>query len=690
MKNSIELLAPAGNETALRAAVQSGADAVYIGGMKFGARHSAKNFTIEDIKKQTQYCHLYGVDVHVTVNTLIKERELNSVVEYAGELSDAGVDALIIQDIGAAKLIHKELPDMQLHGSTQMTVTSLDGVKYLEELGFSRVVLARELNKKEIETRCAGARAEIETFAHGAICMCYSGQCLMSSILGGRSGNRGRCAQPCRLNYTMLEKGKPCGNAYMLSPRDMALVRHLKELRDIGVSSLKIEGRLKRAEYVSAVVGVYRKYLDSFKEVEKADMRELHDAFSRSGFTDGYFTGNLGEAMMSHKNPGNENNSFTDEAKKRTQPDANVRKIPVNISGTMHKGEPVKISVFDDDGNFAEAVGTINVEKADYSPIGKQRFLSQLIKMGATPFEAKEMYADIDEDATVPIKEINSARREALDKLAGQRSQRLQRCVISDWKIKREVCRTKHDLKLSAEVRTIEQGRTAAESGIDLIYAPQGVCEKLKDEFPNIEIVTRCEDIFHEQKINTNSAAISSNAALYHYKKSGIRLYGTHRLNIFNSESLENYRGFELVTLSPELRLGEISDIAKNSDVPFELIGYGRIPLMLMKNCPIKAMGKCQKHKDKITLKDRKGEEFPIICHKGCIAELLNSKPLYMADKIEDLKKTGAERIKLLFTTESPKQCAKIVGIYNDALRGNVTSLRENTFTRGHYYRGVE
>ena len=180
MKNSIELLAPAVNETALRAAVQSGADAVYIGGMKFGARHSAKNFTIEDIKKQTQYCHLYGVDVHATVNTLIKERELNSVVEYAGELSDAGVDALIIQDIGAAKLIHKELPDMQLHGSTQMTVTSLDGVKYLEELGFSRVVLARELNKKEIETICAGARAEIETFAHGAICMCYSGQCLMS------------------------------------------------------------------------------------------------------------------------------------------------------------------------------------------------------------------------------------------------------------------------------------------------------------------------------------------------------------------------------------------------------------------------------------------------------------------------------------------------------------------------------
>lgn len=690
MRNSIELLAPAGNEAALRAAVQSGADAVYIGGMKFGARHSAKNFTIEDIKKQTKYCHLYGVDVHVTVNTLIKEKELNSVIDYAGELSDAGVDALIVQDIGAAKLIHKELPDMELHGSTQMTVTSLDGVKYLEELGFSRVVLARELNKKEIETICAGARAEIETFAHGAICMCYSGQCLMSSMLGGRSGNRGRCAQPCRLNYTLLEKGKPQGSAYMLSPRDMALVRHLKELRDIGVSSLKIEGRLKRAEYVSAVVGVYRKYLDSFKEVEKADMRELHDAFSRSGFTDGYFTGSLGDAMMSHKNPGNENNTFTDEAKKRALPEANVRKIPVSISGTMRKGEPVRVSVFDDEGNFAEAIGEINADKAEHSPIGRQRFLSQLTKMGATPFEAKEMYADIDEDAAVPIKEINSVRREALDALALMRSQRPKKRVIKASLIKKEVCRPGHELKFSAEVRTVEQGRAAAENGIDLIYAPQGVCEKLKEEFPNIEAVTRCEDIFREQKINTGAAAISSNAALYHYRKSGIRLYGTHRLNIFNSESLENYRGFELVTLSPELRLSEIEDIARHSDVPFELIGYGRIPLMLMKNCPIRAMGKCQKHTDKVTLKDRMGEEFPIICHKGCIAELINSKPVYMADKLEDLRKTGADRIKLIFTVESPKQCAKMVRIYYDALKGAVTSLRENTFTRGHYYRGVE
>ncbi|MDO5398077.1 MAG: DUF3656 domain-containing protein [bacterium] len=689
MNKSIELLAPAGNETALHAAVQSGADAVYIGGTKFGARHSAKNFTIDDIMKQTEYCHLYGVDVHVTVNTLIKEKELSEVVEYARELNSVGVDALIIQDMGAAELIHKALPDMQLHASTQMTVTSLEGVKYLEDMGFSRVVLARELNKKEIETICAGARAEIEVFAHGAICMCYSGQCLMSGILGGRSGNRGRCAQPCRLNYTMLENGKSCGSAYVLSTKDMALVRHLKELRDIGVSSLKIEGRLKRAEYVSAVVGVYRKYIDSDAEVSKQDMRELHDAFSRSGFTDGYFTGNLGAPMMSHKNPGNDNNTFTDEAKKRAMSDSNVRKIPVSISGSMHKGEPIRVSVFDSEGNFAEAEGKEAVEKAANKPLDKRRFIAQLVKTGSTPFEVTEMYTDMDDDVTAPIKDINGARREALEKLASIRSSRpTGRSLAAE--LPKKVKRQEVQVKFSAEVRTAEQGRAAAESGIDLIYAPAEAASELQRNFKDIEIVTRTEEIFREQRILTGAASVSSNAAIQHYGKSGIRLYGTHRLNVFNAASLEHYRKLTLVTISPELRLSEIKDIAEHSNIPFELIGYGRIPLMLMKNCPIKAMGRCQKHKDKISLKDRRGEEFPIICRKGCMAELLNSKPMYMADKLSDLIKTGASRIKLVFTLETPQQCRRIIKIYKEALNGSVSKMRENTFTRGHYYRGVE
>ena len=685
MKHKIELLSPAGSEAALHAAVQSGADAVYFGGMKFGARHSAKNFTTEDIKKHADYCHLYGVDVHVTVNTLIKEREMPEVIDYVRSLSDAGADALIIQDIGAAELIHRAVPEMQLHASTQMTVTDLDGVKYLEDMGFSRVVLARELNMREIERICAHAKAEIEVFAHGAICMCYSGQCLMSSIIGGRSGNRGRCAQPCRLAYELLDKGKPCGSAYVLSPKDMALVKHLDELKNIGVSSLKIEGRLKRAEYVSAVTGIYRKYLDSGADVSKEDMRELHDAFSRSGFTDGYFTGRLGSDMMSHRNPGNENNTFTKAAVMRAQPDANIRKIPVSISGSLHIGEPVTISVFDETGAFAQAKGEALGEKALNRPLGDERFREQLAKTGSTPFVCSEVFTDIDAEAIVPVKEINRVRRDALDMFAAQKSQRPKRRTVGFDLTYPKVMRAEKQQRFSADVRTAEQGREAAKRGIDLIYAPADVCAVLHKEYPDIELVTKTEDIFRAEKYSASSLTVSSNAAIYRYK--GKRLYGTHRLNVFNSHTLDHYRDLALVTLSPELRIEEIREISAHTDAAFELIGYGRLPLMLMKNCPLKAMGRCQKRSDTMTLRDRRGEEFPVICRKGCIAELLNSKPLFMADRLGDIAKTGAERIRLIFTTETPHMCGHIIDMYTGA---EGASMRENTFTRGHYYRGVE
>ena len=283
MKTRMELLAPAGGMRELKAAVGSGADAVYMGAAAFSARAGAGNFTEEEMREAVRYAHTYGVKVHCAINTLIKENEFCEAVSTAVIAAKCGVDALIIQDIGFAGHIRKVLPDIELHASTQMTVTSLEGVRYLEKMGFSRVVLARELSLSEIEYIAKNAKAEIEVFVHGAICVCYSGQCLMSSILGGRSGNRGRCAQPCRLPYELTEGEKICGSGYILSPKDMALIKHLDKLRKAGVASLKIEGRLKSAEYVSAVVGVYRKYLDSDGEVTDEDMAELKNAFSRSG-----------------------------------------------------------------------------------------------------------------------------------------------------------------------------------------------------------------------------------------------------------------------------------------------------------------------------------------------------------------------------------------------------------------------
>ena len=688
----MELLAPAGNAAALHAAVQSGADAVYIGGPKFNARKSADNFTVEDIKTYADYCHIYGVDVHIAFNTLIKEKELPYIAEYAYELNDAGVDALIIQDIGAAEIIRKAVPDMALHASTQMTVTSLEGVKYLEDKGFSRVVLARELSRKEIEYICKNSKAEIEVFVHGAICMCYSGQCLMSSILGGRSGNRGCCAQPCRLSYDLLENGSKAGSGYILSPKDMALINELKALYDIGVSSLKIEGRLKSPEYVSAVVGIYRKYLDNIRPVSRDDMQELRNAFSRNGFTDGYFTQNIGGNMMSGGNSP-KINSFSDEALKRADINSNTRKIPVNIKGTLKENEALEVMLCADDvkngdTKYGHAKGTQKSERAINKPLDKDRLISQLQKLGDTPFEAVNTEISLAEGITIPIKEINAVRRQAVEELTRELSSRPigRKCEVKTDSLNRQ----KPKITLTAEVNTLEQAEAAVKSGIKVIYAPQKIIGDIKKLSGDTKIITKGSEIFREEQITTDGILVSSPAAIRHYN--GKEIYGDFRLNIFNSETANSLETLKTVTLSPELNLGEIRALTENTNAAIEIIGYGRIPLMIMKNCPVKALGKCQKGKRIYTLRDRKNEEFPIICNADCTAKILNSKPIYMADKLDDVKKLKINSIRLIFTVENFAQCDKIISVYKSALDENDYShaLEQNTFTRGHYYRGVE
>lgn len=689
---SMELLAPAGSPSALRAAVQSGADAVYLGVDMFGARQSAENFTLDELSHWVDYCHLYGVDVHVTVNTLIKNNELSLLTDYVKRLNEARVDALIVQDIGAADVIKNTVPDMTLHASTQMTVTSLEGVKYLENMGFSRVVLARELNEKEIAYICKNAEAEIEVFVHGAICMCYSGQCLMSSILGGRSGNRGRCAQPCRLPYELTEKGKRVGQGYILSPKDMSLVNELGTLKRIGVKSLKIEGRLKRAEYVSAVVGVYRKYLDNPKKATEQDIQELTDAFSRTGFTDGYFKGQLGKAMMSHKSPGNSaDNKFTAKAIARTSENANIRKIPVNIMGTLKNGEPLEVTMYDRDGNCASVSGTLNAEAAINKPLDEARLQEQLSKLGSTPFEAVSVQVHADEGITIPVKEINSLRRSAADELMKKRSERAVG-RSNDCEILTRCSREKPDIILTAEVNNSEQLEAAINGDIKRIYAPLGTLKnkRLADMAKNkgIDLVAKATDIFSEQDISSDAVLVSSPAAIYRY--GGKRLYGDFRLNIFNSCTAQHFSQLEGVTLSPELNIHEIQDILEYTTAKTEIIGYGHLPLMIMRNCPVKAMGKCQEGKQVYTLRDRKNEEFPIVCGDGCRAVLLNSKPIFLADKITDLLNLKINSIRLIFTVEKFSQCGKIIDVYKRALDGEkIEPLRENTFTRGHFYRKV-
>lgn len=688
---SIELLAPAGSPAALRAAVQSGADAVYLGIDTFGARQSAENFSLDELPKWIDYCHLYGVDVHVTVNTLIKNNELSKLSECVKRLNNAHADALIIQDLGAAEIIKNTVPDMTLHASTQMTVTSLEGVKYLENMGFSRVVLARELSKNEIEYICKNARAEIEVFVHGAICMCYSGQCLMSSILGGRSGNRGRCAQPCRLPYELMEKGQCAGRGYILSPKDMSLINELGTLNEAGVKSLKIEGRLKRAEYVSAVVGIYRKYIDNPKEVTAQDMQELKDAFSRTGFTDGYFKGQLGKAMMSHKISGNSSdNKFTADAVLRTSENANARKIPVNIVGTLKEGAPLEVVMYDNDSNCSDAVGTLNSEIAVNKPLDKTRFKEQLLKLGSTPFEAISAEVYTDSGITIPVKEINAVRRTAVDGLIKKRIER-HTGRICDSELFTAHERKENDIILTAEVSSEEQLEAAIQAGIKRVYAPARIMNKRlvgMAQSNRTELVEKASEIFSGQEITSDAVLVSSPAAVYKYAEK--RLYGDFRLNVFNSRTAEHFSKLQGITLSPELNLHEIRDILKYTTAQTEIIGYGHLPLMIMKNCPVRAMGKCQKGRQIYTLRDRKNEEFPIICSNDCRSVLLNSKPLFTADKITDLTDLKINSIRLIFTVEKFSQCGKIIDVYKRAMKGEkIEPMRENTFTRGHLYRGV-
>lgn len=690
MNKTMELLAPAGGVKELKAAVQSGADAVYIGAASFSARAGADNFTQDVMREAVGYAHAYGVKVHCAINTLIKESELQEAIDTAISANECGVDAIIIQDIGLASHIKRVLPDMELHASTQMTVTSLEGVRYLEEKGFSRVVLARELSLEEIEYIAKNAKAEIEVFVHGAICMSYSGQCLMSSILGGRSGNRGRCAQPCRLPYDLVERDKVCESGYILSPKDMALIKHLPKLKKAGVASLKIEGRLKSAEYVSAVVGVYRKYLDNPQKVKDEDLTELKNAFSRSGFTDGYLTANLGKEMMSHKNPANNSGStYTDEAKMRAEGKL-VKKLPIDIYASLKEDDVFRVTGYGKDGICAVCEGTVKSEKAVNRPMDSERIEQQIRKLGDTPFAVDSITVDVDDGITVPIKEINEVRRRLCDELWSEISKTESKRVNS-VPLEFQVNNSSPKIYLSAEVRTKEQGEAVLKTGgVKRIYASPDVAAELLKICKDTEIVSKTSEILSDEDIKTDTVSVSSPGAIYRYGK--MAKYGEWRLNVYNSLTAAEFSSLKCITLSPELTLAEIKEIRGHiKGVETEVIGYGHIPLMLMKNCPVKAMGRCQKGKCIYKLRDRKGMEFPIVCTKGCRAVLLNSKPIYTADITDDIIKTKINCIRLNFTVENPNECGKIINVYRAATAGeNVPKMQENTFTRGHLRRGVK
>jgi len=672
----LELLSPAGSYESLIAAVQSGADAVYLGGTKFGARQSAANFDVPEMKKWIDYCHLYGVKVYVTVNTLIKNSEISELETYIKDLNNINVDGVIVQDFGVLSIIRAVAPELQIHGSTQMTATSLEDVKFLENLGFTRVVLARELSAEQIRHIATNTDCEIEVFVHGALCMSYSGQCLMSSILGGRSGNRGRCAQPCRLPYTLENVDKPV-SGFLLSPRDLCLVNRLNMLKDAGVTSLKIEGRLKRAGYVSTVVGIYRKCLDENVKASSEDMKALSDAFGR-GFTAGFFGGETGKKMMNSENSSNAaENVFSKAALERCREDAAFRKIEVSVKATARLGESLSVVMEDIDGNTVTCISDVLCEKAQKTPVSADRIKEALMKFGGSPYKCSLIEVSADEGIIIPVSAINGVRRTLVEEMNNKRVSRKKRETYT--LPEKDFVRKSKKIEIYCEVTTPEQLNIAKRLGIKNIIAS----EKIGAPIIKAPLVTS-SGVARGNRVYVSSIGQIENSEAF-------EIIGGHRLNITNSYSADFYSGYmNRAVLSPELSLKEISSLTSGTDLDCGVIVYGRLDLMLCANCPVKAAGKCSKGATIPFLKDRKGERFPVLCSDNCTARILNSKPVYMADKWQDVENSGVGFAVLVFTTETEKETENIITEYMRASEGEKAgSMAENTFTRGHFYRGI-
>lgn len=668
MKKRAELLAPAGGEKALFAAVAAGADAVYLGADRFSARSGADNFSLGNLGKYIDYCHVRGVRVHMAANTLVKEHERADFLRYVTEAYNMGIDAVIIQDIGMAMHLRSALPGLELHASTQMTVSTPEGAKALERLGFGRIVLSRELTKDEIKEIRAATDAELEVFVHGALCWCYSGQCLMSSIIGRRSGNRGMCAQPCRLPYTVIKDGKGVKSGYPMSPRDLCLADEVRGLCDMGIDSFKIEGRLKSEQYVATTVGVYRKCIDG-GAVSDGDMRALMGTFNRSGFTKGWYGG--AKNFMSGASPSNmAKNEIAPEYARFVHP-GEVRRVPADIYAQVKLGEPLEVTMLDRDGNAATARGSVCAESARMKALDADRLSVQLTKLGESCFYAASCEVSIDDGTALPVSEINAVRRAACALLAEQRAKKHAPAEIvcaAPSGVRGEV----EEQYITAVCRTREQAMAAVAAGADRICAPESALAAVPEGAVKITLLRGVG----ADKADGN-VMVMNTAQVGMADKCG--LFGGFRLNITNSESAAVFGDFKAVCLSPELNLRDIKQLATVQNA--EVIAYGKLPLMIMRRCPAKDI--CRGGGG-YSLRDRRGEEFAIMCGRGCTSELLNSKPIYMADKLGDLRRAGINGLQLWFTDEGAKETARIISDYK-----NGTDKPIENFTRGHFYRGM-
>ncbi len=658
MNNKPELLAPAGSFAALEAAIEGGADAVYFGASQFNARMRAGNFDDEEAQRAIKLCRAYGVKSYITMNIRIFDRELTEALELAKKLYTWGADALILADNGLAREIKRILPDFEIHASTQLSGHTVSDAQALRHAGFSRMVCPREISKKELFHLCENSPVEIEMFVHGAYCVSFSGQCLMSAVMGGRSGNRGSCAQPCRQPYSLDGK-----KGYPVSLKDMCLAGHVTDIIASGVASLKLEGRQKPPEYVYGVTKTYRRLLDEGRNATDAEIEYLKQLFSRQGFSDGYFA----------KNPRNMLGVRTLEefnASDKTAFEGLKRKVPADVSIEARVGQPLKYTmttehhsatVYGDMVNAAESVASMSEDDAR----------ACAAKLGNTPFVLRKFNISCDENAFISRSMLNRLRRSAAEEIecGGIRN---AEGVNAEYKKPRAT--TANKMVFTAEFAHPSQIPDRAADFFEEIFLPSGRHTGYTPILPPVNF-----DLQKDHYPESGRVMVNTTGQLYEAKKRGLSPVSSHRINAFNSAtaSVSREMGAEWTIIAPELTAPQIRDIADESKTA---IIYGRLPLMTLYRCAISDGGKnCKKDGEgfargegstycKSAIVDRKGVSFPIIALPDCTNIVYNSVPVYMADKKKELSAMGISRGHFIFSTETREECEDIIRRYMEGL----------------------
>ena len=691
----LELLSPAGSPEAVVAAVQSGADAIYMGLGSFNARRGAKNFTEQEFLDSVKYCHERGCKVYVTLNTLVSDRELEEVAELGRFVSEAGADAVLVQDLGLARVLRAVCPDLPLHASTQMSVHNLGGVYAAAQMGITRVVLARELTLDQIAIIASRSPIEVEVFVHGALCFCHSGQCYMSALIGRRSGNRGMCAQPCRLQYSM---GRRMGD-YPMSLKDNCLVDYLEALDKAGVACIKIEGRMKRPEYTAIVTEIYARAMREGKGPSDADYEKLTLAFSRDGFTDGYLTGKK-EDMFGVRGEADKGANKLFAETRRGYANGEERRVGIDFCAIVKAGQNAKLLAQDDMGNRAIVEGP-RVAKAEKAALTERAVSDQLYKTGGTPFRCNQVICRIDPGVFLSAAAINNMRREAIAQILEKRGTPPARRHGRMPSMPRGAAAEKTGLTVQV-MRPEQLTPELAETDIKMLYVPLellrepallepfkakgiGITAVMPRVITDTEVPQVREMLEKLPELGINEVLLGNIGHIALAKQCGLGIRGDFGLNVFNSHSLAVLAdaGLLSATASFELRMAQVRDMAKS--IATELIVYGRLPLMVSDQCIIKnANGSCSCEKG-ASMSDRMGSVFPVVREFGCRNVILNAHKLFLGDKREDFLSCGLWGARLMFTTESPRECVQVVKSYlgeND--------YRPNGLTRGLYYRGVE